>query len=753
MTRPDPALSAAFADRYVIERELGQGGMATVYLAHDLKHDRDVAIKLLHEHRAAELGAERFLSEIRTTAKLRHPNILPLFDSGAIADGSRTLMYYVMPHIDGESLRNRMTRERRIPLDDALRIIRELAGALGYAHEQGVIHRDIKPENVLLERGHALLADFGIALAGGRPGAERITQVGMALGTPAYMSPEQAAGDRDIDARSDLYSLASVLFEMLSGQPPFTGPTVESVLVQRFTKAPPRLSATIPSLARHVDAAVYVAMARDPAERFATMERFVEALSPPAPVGGDAKAPSSIAVLPFANMSTDPENEYFSDGIAEEIINALTQLPGLHVAARTSAFSFKGKNQDLRDIATALNVTTILEGSVRKTGNRVRVTAQLINAADGYHLWSQRYDRELTDIFAIQDEIALAIAEKLRVTLAPGQAEQLVKPPTSVVAAYEMFLKARRLVRLRGRYVADALECYEQAIALDPKYAEPQAGLALALILTAFWGVLRPKDIAARARAAAERALSLNPSLVDAQAAAALVASMVDFDVRRSIAIWDAFPPLDPASVDAHVMRASFDRCYIRGDFDLGISELRAAVAADPLNAYPLAQLSIVLGFARRYEEARIEGERAMQLDAGSTYVHWAVIHAAVLAGDATAARRAFDVAVARFGRGPWFLMALACSLRSEADHSVAEAILDELSARARLEYVQPAVLGAVATAAGKWATAVEYFAAAAIDRDPLFLAVARNWPPLDPIRSRPEWPHILAQLDVKSAA
>ncbi|MGH7582702.1 MAG: protein kinase domain-containing protein [Gemmatimonadales bacterium] len=737
------SLTAALADRYAVGREIGRGGMATVYLAHDVKHDRPVAIKVLHQHLAAELGTERFLSEIRTTARLRHPNILPLFDSGVVQVDGATYLYYVMPFIEGSTLRDRLSAVGKLPIDEAIHIAREVSDALEYAHAHGVIHRDIKPENILLDGGHALVADFGIALAGAAPDAARITQLGMALGTPAYMSPEQSAGDRDLDARSDLYSVACVLYEMLTGQAPFPGPTAEAILVRRFTQEAPRAAALRPEVPRHIDVALQTAMARDPAERQSSMARFAGAVTQPAPATSPARGEKSVAVLPFANMSADPDNEYFSDGIAEEIINALAQLPKLHVAARTSAFSFKGKNQDLRAIGEALGVETVLEGSVRKAGNRVRVTAQLINAADGYHLWSERYDRELTDIFAIQDEIALAIAGKLKVTLDADQA-QLVRAPTANVEAYEQYLKARRLLRTRGRAMFDAVECFERAVALDPSYAAAHAGLANTLVLIAFWGMTPPDQIAERARTAARYALEIDPSLVESLAASALVAECVDVDIATATATWARLPPLDPANIDAHVMRAGFDRCYTRAEYAAAIDELHAAIAADPLSAYPAAQLAVVFAHAGRFSEAVDAGVRAVALDATSTYAHWALIHAHGIGADLVGARTAFDAAVGGLGRHPWFLMGLAIAVRSSEDRSVAEAILAELEARARLDFIQPSILGAAAIAANRLDDAIRYLTTAAEIRDPMFISVAPHWPVFDAVRRRTEWPELL---------
>jgi serine/threonine protein kinase len=503
-------LAAALSDRYRIERELGEGGMATVYLAEDLKHSRRVAIKVLKRELAAVVGAERFLAEIRTTAQLSHPHILPLFDSGEAAG----TLYYVMPLVAGESLHQRLDREGRIALPEALRITREVADALAYAHKTDVVHRDVKPENILLEGGHALVTDFGIARVVSAAEDMRLTATGLSLGTPLYMSPEQSAGDRFIDARSDVYSLASVLFEMLAGRPPFTGSTAQAILVQRFTKSAPRLSELIEGVPMAVDAAVQRALSREVEERQPTMERFAAALAEEGlrPAGPPDK---SIAVLPFEDMSPGRDNEYFGDGIAEEIINALTRLEGLRVAARTSAFSFKGKHEDLRTVGDKLNVATVLEGSVRKAGNRLRVTAQLVTATDGYHLWSERYDRDLTDVFAVQDEIAAAIAEKLEVTYVSPPAPVSASKTTPNVEAYDAYLKGRALLQKRGLSLQEALACFERAVELDPSSARAHAGLGDALWWLAYYH-LAPRDEAlTRARTSLARALEIDPDCAE----------------------------------------------------------------------------------------------------------------------------------------------------------------------------------------------------------------------------------------------
>src|SRR5205807_8878103 len=323
-------------------------------------------------------------------------------DSGGV-------LYYVMPYVDGETLRTRLTREGALPVGEIVRLMRELADALAYAHAHGVIHRDIKPENILISAGHAVVADFGIARAIQAAGAPTVTQTGILLGTPAYMSPEQAAGDSELDGRSDIYSLGCVLYEMWAGAPPFTASTAQAVIAMRFTHRPPEVSSRRDGVPVWGSRAVARALARDPVERYATAAQLAAALiapEPESPVQREAPIGKSIAVLPFTNMSSDPEIEYFGDGIAEEIINVLARLPGLRVAGRSSAFSFKGKHENLRVIGDKLAVGTVLEGSVRKAGAQLRITAQLVNVADGYDLWSERFDRGPEDVFAIQEEIA-----------------------------------------------------------------------------------------------------------------------------------------------------------------------------------------------------------------------------------------------------------------------------------------------------------------------------------------------------------
>jgi TolB-like protein/Tfp pilus assembly protein PilF len=503
-------LNAALSGRFAVERLLGHGGMSTVFLARDLRHDRLVAIKVLRRSIAQSLGAERFLREIHIAAGLAHPNILAVHDSGD-AGG---ILYYVMPYVEGESLRARFVRAGPVPVDEAVRIALEVADALAYAHSHNVVHRDVKPENILLEAGHAVVADFGMACAIEAAGADRLTESGLAVGTPAYMSPEQAAGEH-ADGRTDIYALACVLYEALTGEPPFTGPNALAILARKAAGPRPSARLVRGDVPLHVERAITRALASVPADRFASADEFAAALR------DDAAAPfagRSVAVLPFTNMSGDREADYFAEGIAEEITTALARVPGLKVAARTSAFAFRGDRLDVREIGRRLGVGVVLEGSVRRAGARLRVTAQLIDAGDGCHLWSERYDRELEDVFAIEDDITRNIVGALEVLLTDRGDRTLVRPATADMNAYDFYLRGRQYFREnRKKSLQYARQMFERAVEADPDYALAWCGIADACSLLHMYYPGQADDLDAADRASA-RALALAPELAEAQA-------------------------------------------------------------------------------------------------------------------------------------------------------------------------------------------------------------------------------------------
>jgi serine/threonine protein kinase/Flp pilus assembly protein TadD len=611
-------LRGTLAGRYAVEREVGRGGMATVFLAQDLKHDRRVALKVLHPELAASLGPERFLREIKVAARLNHPHIVPLHDSGQAGD----LLYYVMPFVEGESLRHRLNRERQLPLEDALQIARNVGAALDYAHRQGVVHRDIKPENVMLHEGEALVTDFGIAKAVTAAANENLTQTGSAVGTPAYMSPEQAAGDAELDGRSDVYSLGCVLYEMLAGTAPFTGPTAQAIMSKRFSETPPPVRAARAAVSESVETALTRALARVPADRFATASQFAQALAVPSgstppgsttatPAGHPAGGAKSIAVLPFADMSPQRDQEYFCEGMSEEIINALTKIEALRVASRSSAFAFKGQNQDIRKIGAQLGVGTVLEGSVRKAGNRLRISAQLINVADGYHLWSERYDRDMEDVFAIQDEIAQSIVTALRVMLSDEEKRAIEQVPAADVQAYDYYLRGRQLIhQFRRTGIQFARRMFERAMEIDPGYAIAHAGAAdCCSFLYMYWDGSRANLEGADNHS--RKALELGADLAEAHASRGLALSLsnryeeAEQEFRTAIR-------LNPKLFEAHYFfgRAMFQQ----GKYDEAVLHYQEASRVRPEDYQTVLLVVTSLRSLHRTAEAEATLRRGVQL-------------------------------------------------------------------------------------------------------------------------------------------
>ncbi len=610
---PRSRLESLLGERYKVEREVGRGGMATVYLAQDLRHRRPVAVKVLHPHLAVSIGPERFLREIQIAARLQHPHIVPLYDSGQAGD----LLYYVMPYIEGESLRQRLNRETRLPPEEAVAIARAVGSALDYAHRQKIVHRDIKPENVMLHEATAMVTDFGIAKAVTAAAADSLTQTGTAVGTPAYMSPEQAGGEAELDGRSDIYSLGIMLYEMLAGEAPFTGTTVQSIMAKLFADPVPPLRNSRDDIPDWLDSAVQKALAKRPDDRYATAPQFVQALTWPAgstPPGVAAgTAPKSIAVLPFVNMSADPENEYFTDGIAEEIINALTKIQALRVASRTSAFAFKGKNLDIRKVGEQLSVGTVLEGSVRKAGNRLRVTAQLVNVADGYHLWSDRYDRQLDDVFAIQDEIADNIVKALRVVLSDEERRAIEKAPTENVEAYEYYLRGRQFFhQFRRTGIQFARRMFERAIERDPNYAKAYAGVAdCCAFLYMYWD--GSKANLDGADAASAKALEIDPDLAEAHASRGFALSLNRrYDEARQE--FETAIRLNPKLYEAHYLYAR--TCVQENRLEDAVAHYKEAARVRPEDYQAVMLMSGPLHSLGRHDEAKQVLQRGFEVAA-----------------------------------------------------------------------------------------------------------------------------------------
>ncbi len=785
MANQPGALAEALGDRYRLVRELGRGGMATVWLAQDLKHDRPVALKVLLPELAASLGAERFLREIHTAGRLQHPHILPVLDSGHTpTPGGPELLWYTMPCVEGETLRERLRRERQLPVDEALRIGQEIALALDHAHRHGVIHRDVKPENILLA-DQALLADFGIARALSEEG--RITETGMTLGTPAYMSPEQATATRELDGRSDIYSLGCVLYEMLAGEAPHSAPSAQAIIGRRLSEPAPPLRRARPAASEEVGRTVATALALIPADRFRTAGEMAEALEgaraqgrrgagapgrwrralllvgllaalavgtfgirmlpwragapkaaeESARVSGPAAAEDhrpSVAVLPLVNLSPDRENEYFSDGMTEELITALGKVEGLRVAARTSAFAFKGKEADVREIGAKLNVGTVLEGSVRRAGRRLRLSAQLVSTKDGYHLWSEEYDRELADVFAVQDDLARAIVAALQVTLQPSRGGGLVKTSTADLEAHDLYLQGRfQWNRRTYESLPEAVRYFERAIARDSAYGEAYASLAEVYVLLPLYGASPAGYAYPRARAAALRALTLDSTLGNAHAALGVVREVYDYDwagaereLRRAIV-------LDPGYATGHQWYAEY--LSVVGRDAEARQEAERAVALDPLSPIVRVDQALTLARGRHLAEAIAVLRRVVETNpdfvAARNQLGWAYLGVGRLQEAVAELETAMRMSNGRTGIGR---LAYAYARLGRTDS--ARALTRVLSERFRRDSVVPYGVAVGYAGVGDHGRALEWLERAVDEHDPSVALYLRIDPLLDSLRS-----------------
>jgi serine/threonine protein kinase/Flp pilus assembly protein TadD len=731
------------AGRYVIERPLGQGGMATVYLAEERKHSRRVAVKVLHPDLSRSLGTERFLREIRIAAALSHPYILPLIDSGE-ADG---WLFYVSVYVAGGSLRDRLNRERTLPLGDALRVAREVGSALESAHRNGYVHRDVKPENILLAEGHALLADFGVAFVRSSDTAEALTSMGLALGTPEYMSPEQASGERDLGVPSDVYSLACVIFEMLTGEPPFHGPNPRATMAMQVTKAPPSSRTSRPELPVSLDRVLTKALAKAPEDRYASAGEFVEALeaSAIARLSTARAAPRTIAVLPFINASPEPENEYLSDGITDELIVALAKVEGLRIASRTSVFALKGKAQDIRAIGALLGASVVLEGTVRKAGERLRITAQLTSTDDGQLLWSQRYDRTLEDVFAIQDEIANTIVSTLRATTFASLETPVTKRHTDNVRAHSLYLRGRHAWNKRTQEgVFEAIDFFEHAIAEDPQYALAYTGLADSFALLLDYRSVPVNEWHERAKEYARKALALDESLAEAHTSLAWSLFIYDWDWEAAAQEFRRAIELDPQYATAHQWHGF--SLASRGRLDEALLEGHVAQELDPASVSIRRTLGWLYYYARRYEQAGYHLSRAIEMNPEAEETYRVLGLALAMQGDGVEAARVLREAITLRGAGPYAVATLGYVLARSGQREEALTHLRDLEQRAAAGYVSPVAFATLYIGLGDVERALDWTERAREERRG-WVAYLRINPIFDPLRESPRFQALVEKM------
>jgi serine/threonine-protein kinase len=635
------ALIEALADRYRLDRQLGAGGMATVYLARDVKHDREVAIKVLHPNLAETLGRERFLREIQLAARLNHPNILPLYDSGE-ASGC---MYFVMPVMAGQTLRDRLSSGSPLPVDEAVRIAMEVADALDYAHRRDIVHRDIKPENILLHEGHAVVADFGIGkalVAASAATGLMFTQVGVTVGTPAYMSPEQASGG-DLDGRSDLFALGCVMFEMLTGEIAFTGSSAQAVIARRFAYSPPPIIDSRPEIPAAVGDTVSRLLQRSADDRFASGAQVVAALraqpTPPVAtaVGPDrARLDSSIAVLPFTNLSADPDNEYFSDGLTEELITDLSGVKALHVISRTSSFQLKGTTRGMREIGRTLGVRYALSGSARKAGNALRITAQLVDTTTDAQIWADKYSGTMDDVFDVQERVSRAIVTALRVKLSASEDDRLSERPIKNPRAFELYLRAQVLVRRYGSSMHQVNALLDRAIEIEG-LSPPLRALRAYLWVTQLRAGMSTEAVhLARAEAEAR-------ALIDVAPNAAYGYSLLGFISYERGALADTVRHLTKA---LELDGSDADAMFFRGIALEAAGQGEAAIAAGRrfLDVDPLAPMAGVLlnsaqWFVGQPQEGLDAHEQSLVLDPENPIIHWSLGYTYALLGRIADAR------------------------------------------------------------------------------------------------------------------
>jgi len=742
---------------YEIIEKLGEGGMGVVYRARDTKLNRTVALKFLPAVLTRDPEAkERFIREAQAAAALEHPNICNIHEINETEDGQ---LFIVMACYEGRTLRDMLDNTPLGPpsrgdkggvaslsVSKAIDIAIQIAQGIARVHEKGIVHRDIKPGNIMFtSRDQVKILDFGLARLGTHT---KITKRDTTLGTAAYMSPEQFK-NQEIDQRSDIWSLGVVLFEMLTGQLPYEGDYDAALMYAVMNEEPKSVSSMRKDIPQNLERIISRSLEKSPAMRYQNMQEVLDDLKRVIVIVSYPKEQKkSIVVLPFKNMSADAEQEYFCEGITEELINALTQIKDLLVVARTSAFSFKGRDLDIREIGRKLNVDTALEGSVRKSGQRLRITAQLINVEDGYHIWSDKFDRDMEDIFAIQEEISLAIVHNLKINLLKEEKEQIVKRYTDNLEAYHLLLKARYFWAKRTKEgLKKGMQYVHQVLEIDPSYALAHAYLAAIFISLGWLGFTRPNEVFPKAKAAAHKALEIDSSLPQVYAVLALISLFYDWNWPAAEKGFKKALSLNPGYDFAHFGYAVF--LGFMGRLEEATPALKKAVDLDPLSLWMNAELGFCLRLARRYDEAQEQLKKTIEMDPNFGLAHYYLGILYTNKGMYREAIPEFEMAIELTGGFSWAFGYLGYTYAMVGQKDEAEKILHALEERSKEEYIRSTTLVLMYYVLGDIDKSFECLEKAMEEHDPL-LPLIKVSPEFDIVRLEPRFKAFLKKMKLE---
>jgi serine/threonine-protein kinase len=735
---------------YKILEKLGEGGMGVVYKAQDTKLDRIVALKFLPKYFLCDNEAKiRFEHEAKAASALNHTNITTIYE----IDESEGECFICMEYVEGKLIKE-LIKEKALSIQDILNISIQIAEGLNAAHEKGIVHRDIKSDNIkLTPRGQVKIMDFGLAKL---RGVSKVTKTGSTLGTLAYMSPEQVQGV-ELDQRSDIFSFGVVIYEMIAGQLPFKGEHEAAIIYSIINETPEPLTRFKPNVPEELQRIINKALEKNREMRYQHVDDLSADLRKvrteveaglTKTLETSKKLMPSIAVLPFTNLSADKEQEYFCDGMAEEIINALTQVEGLSVVARTSAFSFKGKDIDIREIGRKLNVETLLEGSVRKAGNRLRITAQLVNVADGYHLWSKRYDREMEDIFAIQEEISLSIVNKLKVNLLKEEKAKLVKRYTDDPEAYSLYLKGRYFWNRRYEGgLQKGIECFQEAIDKDPLYALAYAGIADCYNIFAHFGFLPPREGYSKAKSAVAKALEIDDTLAEAYASLGWIKTFYDWDWAEAEKAFKRALELNPNYAAAHYFYGLY--LSITGHGVEAFAEVKKSVELDPLWLVVNAVLGLGLYWWRQYDEAIEQLQKTLEMDPNFAIAHFYL-------GLTYAVKERWEEAIASLKKflnlwpgSPVAVGYLGFAYGMSGQDDEALSMLDQLSKLSQQRYVSSLYKALIYLGLGKKDQAFEYLDKAYDERES-WMVTLKTAPFMDTLRSDPRYEALIKKMGLE---